>query len=65
MMGVKHPVLDYQIDRTKADEYEKAVELVMAVGEDQLPHSCLNSRRQFYQIVIFQTHFHDEESPES
>ncbi len=35
-MDVKHPVRDYQIDKTQAAEYENAVARVMAMGEDEV-----------------------------
>lgn len=35
-LGVKHPVLDYQIDPTRASEYETAVETVMAMSEERM-----------------------------
>lgn len=35
-MNVKHPVRDYQMDETKAAEYEHAVARVMAMGEEEV-----------------------------
>lgn len=35
-LEVKHPVLDYQIDQARAGEYEKAVETVMAMSEEEM-----------------------------
>jgi len=35
-MGVKHPVRDYDIDKSRAAEYEKGCERAMAMGEDEL-----------------------------
>jgi len=35
-LGVKHPVVDYQIDKNNAVGYEKAVERVMAMSEEEM-----------------------------
>lgn len=35
-LGIKHPVFDYGIDPAKAAQYEKAVERVMAMSEEEM-----------------------------
>ena len=35
-VGIKHPVLEHSIDPARAAEYEKAVERVMAMSEEEM-----------------------------
>ena len=35
-VGLKHPVLDYDIDPARAEQYEAGVEFIMAMGEEEM-----------------------------